>query len=185
VEKTIRRKSLLLYLSITFVIIILDQISKLLIQSHLSENQSISVIGDLVNFHFIYNMGGALGTSIGPTWVYSILTIGAIFLIIKYFTSPESDGVLSRLSLSLILGGAMGNLIDRIRMGRVVDFIDVGIPHSFRFRWFVFNVADAAITVGLILFAFSILFHKKPVDDGSSNLPEPHAPEIESDTSKA
>jgi signal peptidase II len=185
VENRISRKSLLLYFGITFIVIIIDQISKLLIQSYLSENQSVSVIGDLVNFHFIYNMGGALGTSIGPTWIYSILTIGAIFLIIKYFTSPESDGALSRISLSLILGGAAGNLIDRIRMGRVVDFIDVGIPHNLRFRWFVFNVADAAITIGLILFAFSILFHKKTVDDGSSNLPEPHAPEIESDPSKA
>jgi signal peptidase II len=180
VEKAMRRKNLLCYLGISFFIALADQISKLLIENHLKENQSVSVIGDLLNFHFIYNQGGAMGTSVGPSWVYAILTIAALGLIIKYFTSPESDGAFSKLSLALILGGAVGNLIDRLRQGKVIDFIDLDIPDIgflHLYRWFTFNIADAAITVGLILFAISILFHKKPQEDGDIHLPEPQIPE--------
>ncbi len=178
------RKSLLLYLGISLLVVAADQISKLLIQSHLFYNQSVSVIGDILNFHFIYNRGGAMGTSIGPSWIYTILTLFALFFIIRYFTSPQSDGALAKFSLSLILGGAVGNLIDRLRMGKVVDFIDVGIPGT-NIRWFTFNIADAAITVGLILFAITILFHKKPSEDGADDhLPESEPREIESDSAK-
>jgi signal peptidase II len=178
------QKSLLLYLGISFLVVVADQISKLLIQNHLAIGQSVSVIGDILNFHFIYNQGGAMGTSIGPSWVYTILTLFALYFIIRYFSSSNSDGALARFSLALILGGAIGNLIDRLRMGKVVDFIDFGIP-GINFRWFTFNIADAAITIGLILFAISILFHKKPSEDGAGDhLPESEPREIESDSAK-
>ncbi len=179
--QVMRRKSLLCYLGISLVIVAADQISKLLIENHLKENQSVSVIGDLLNFHFIYNQGGAMGTSVGPSWVYAILTIAALGLIIRYFTSPQSDGAFVKLSLAMILGGAVGNLIDRLRQGKVIDFIDMDIPDIgflHLYRWFTFNIADAAITVGLILFAISILFPKKPQDNGDANMPEPQVPEV-------
>jgi signal peptidase II len=181
------RKSLLLYLGITFIIVLLDQISKILITRNIAENQSVSVIGDLLNFHFIYNQGGAMGTSIGPSWIYAILTLFALVLIIKYLTAPNSDGALSKLALALILGGAIGNLIDRLRMGKVIDFIDLNIPDInflHLYRWFTFNIADAAITVGLILFAISILFYKKPQEDENVQMTEPQVPKIESDSAK-
>jgi signal peptidase II len=177
-------KSFLLYIGISFLVVAADQISKLLIQSNLAYNQSVSIIGDILNFHFIYNRGGAMGTSIGPSWVYTILTLFALFFIIRYFTSSKSDGAFAKFSLALILGGAVGNLIDRLRMGKVIDFIDFGIP-GINFRWFTFNIADAAITVGLILFAISIIFHKKPAEDGADDhLPESEPREIESDSAK-
>jgi signal peptidase II len=176
--------SLFCYLGISLLVIVADQISKLLIQSHLVYNQSVSIFGDFLNFHFIYNLGGAMGTRIGPSWVYTILTLLALFFIIRYFSSPETDGAFAKFSLALILGGAIGNLIDRLRMGKVVDFIDFGIP-GINFRWFTFNIADAAITVGLILFAISVLFHKKPSVDGpDDHLPESEPREIESDSAK-
>jgi signal peptidase II len=181
------RKSLLFYFGITFIIVAFDQISKILIEKNLAENQSVSVIGDLLNFHFIYNQGGAMGTSIGPSWIYAILTTIALVLIIKYLTAPNSDGALSKLALALILGGAIGNLIDRLRNGKVIDFIDLNIPDInflHLYRWFTFNIADAAITIGLILFAISVLFYKKQQEDGDTPSPEPQIPKIESDSAK-
>ncbi len=185
-NKSIRRKSLLFFLGISLLVVVADQISKILIQTNLKENQSVSVIGNLLNFYFIYNEGGAMGTSIGPSWLYTILTLFALGLIIRYFTSPESDGAFSKYSLAVILGGAIGNLIDRLRMGKVIDFIDMDIPDIqflHIYRWFTFNIADAAITIGLILFALSILFQKKKPTAGGQ-LPESKTPEVESDSSK-
>ncbi len=185
-NKPMRRKSLLFFLGISLLIVLADQISKILIQSNLAENQTVSVIGNFLNFHFIYNEGGAMGTSIGPSWLYTILTLFALGLIIRYFTSPESDGAFSKYSLAVILGGAIGNLIDRLRMGKVIDFIDIDIPDIqflHIYRWFTFNIADAAITIGLILFASSILFQKKQPTAGAQ-LPESKPPEVESDSPK-
>lgn len=182
-----RRKSLLVCLGISLVIVAADQISKILIENHLVENQSVSVIGDLLNFHFIYNQGGAMGTSIGPSWVYTILTLLSLGLIIKYFTGPDSGSAFAKFSLAVILGGAVGNLIDRLRMGKVIDFIDLDIPDIkflHLYRWFTFNIADAAITFGLILFALSVFFPKKPRENEDASLPEPKVPEVESDSPK-
>jgi signal peptidase II len=179
------RKSLLLYFGLSFIIVVCDQISKILIEKNLSENQSVSVVGDLLNFHFIYNQGGAMGTSIGPSWIYAILTLFALILIIRYLTTAKSEPAITKISLALILGGAVGNLIDRLRFGKVIDFIDVNIPDInflHLYRWFTFNIADAAITVGLILFAISILFHTKPQEDGNAQMAESQIPKIESDS---
>jgi signal peptidase II len=180
-----RRSNLLYYLLITFAVIFLDQISKILIVRHIAEGSSVSVIGDLLYFRFIYNEGGAMGTFLGPPWIYAILTVLAMVLIIRYIIITPIDKVFSKISLALILGGAIGNLVDRLKAGKVVDFIDLDIPDIpflHLYRWFTFNIADAAITVGLILFGISVLFAKKSTDENGAHLPEAQAPEAPGDS---
>jgi signal peptidase II len=143
---------------------IADQISKSLIQTFLYEGEKISVIGDLLYFRLVYNMGGAMGTSIGPSWVYLILTVVALVIIARYMITVPQAGWHIKIALAMIFGGAVGNLIDRIFYGKVIDFIDMDfpdIPFLYIYRWFTYNLADAAITIGLIIFAVGVLFRKK------------------------
>jgi signal peptidase II len=175
-----RQRSLFLYLLISTLVILLDQVTKLLILNEFAEGEAVSIIGDLLYFRFVYNEGGAMGTSLGPSWLYTILTLAALALIIRYFIKNESDGISIKIPLALIFGGAVGNLIDRIRFGKVVDFIDIDIP-DIPFlgitRWWTFNVADAAITCGLVVFVIGLFLRSKrsvaPADasqlDGDQN----------------
>jgi signal peptidase II len=128
------------------------------------EGEKVSVIGDLLYFRLVYNSGGAMGSRIGPSWVYLILTAVALVIIIRYFLTVPRAGWHVRMSLAIIFGGAVGNLIDRVLYGRVIDFIDMDfpdIPFLYIYRWFTYNIADAAITIGLAIFIIGILFRKK------------------------
>jgi signal peptidase II len=141
-------------------VVILDQLSKILIMLNMVEGQSVSVLGDFLNFQFIFNEGGAMGTRIGPSWIYTVLTLLALLLIIRYLLQERSQRISTGVALALITGGAVGNLIDRIIYGKVIDFIDVDIPDIGFLniqRWFTFNVADAAITVGLAVFIVGLI----------------------------
>jgi signal peptidase II len=160
-----RKYKTLPYFLIAALIIIADQITKVLIALNLTENESISIIGDLLLFRFIYNKGGAMGTMVGPSWVYTILTLVALFLIIRFFILSKPDGKFVKVSLAMIMGGAIGNLADRLFYGKVVDFIDVDIPDIAMiglYRWYTFNIADSAISVGLVMFAISLFFRHEP-----------------------
>jgi signal peptidase II len=159
-----RQRSLFLYFLISILVILSDQATKLLILSNLAEGQTVSIIGDLLYFQFVYNEGGAMGTSLGPSWIYTVLTLAALALIGRYFIRDRSDGASIKVPLALIFGGAVGNLIDRIRFGKVIDFIDMDfpdIPFLGITRWWTFNIADAAITCGLVIFVVVLLFRKK------------------------
>jgi signal peptidase II len=138
------------------------------------EGQSVSILGDFLSFQFIFNEGGAMGTRIGPSWIYTVLTLLALFLIIRYLLLERSQRMSTGIAFALITGGAVGNLIDRIKYGKVVDFIDVDIPDiSFLNlqRWFTFNVADAAITIGLGIFLAGLIIkegRRTEPDSGTS-----------------
>lgn len=175
-----RAKSLLPYILIAASVIVLDQVSKSVIQLYLFEGEKISILGDLLYFRLVYNTGGAMGTRIGPSWIYLILTLIALAVIIRYFFITPRARWHVKTALAMIFGGAVGNLIDRIARGKVIDFIDMDFPDiGFLYlkRWFTYNVADAAITVGLVIFAIGILFDRKaksgsPEDLNSSELLE-------------
>jgi signal peptidase II len=159
-----RSRNLLIYFLIALFIIALDQVSKLLVQRLLFEGEKVSVIGNFLYFRLVFNTGGAMGTQIGPSWVYLILTFVALAVIIRYFLTVPGAAWHVKTSLATIFGGAVGNLIDRVIYGRVIDFIDMDfpdIPFLYIQRWFTYNVADAAITVGLIIFIIGILIRKK------------------------
>jgi signal peptidase II len=126
--------------------------------------QSITVIPGFFSLTHIHNPGGAFGflaqqdASI-RVWIFLVASTAAIFFIFLFYRQiPKTHPILSA-GLALIFGGAIGNLIDRLRFGKVVDFLDfyVGALH-----WPAFNVADSAITVGVAVFLVHIVFRKLP-----------------------
>jgi signal peptidase II len=146
----------MLFMAVLVAVLLLDISTKLLIQKHFFLYQQMDIIGDYVRLTYIYNPGAAFGIHVGEHsrsifLVLSLVALGA--LVSMYWFTPVADRV--RLaSIALICGGAVGNLIDRIRSASgVVDFIDVGVG---TIRWPVFNIADMAVTTGAILLALSL-----------------------------
>ena len=138
-------------------VIFLDQISKILIKIFIPYYSSIEIIGDYLRFTFIENRGIAFGIDTGDFHIYiTVLTIIAISILFYHYIHIESKRKYEILALSLIIGGAIGNAIDRVLVlipnsgyNGVIDFIDVGINNL---RWYVFNIADTSITIGAILY---------------------------------
>ncbi len=112
------------------------------------------VIGDWLTFTLLYNPGAAFGLHVGEwsRWIFTALTVGAAFILVRMYRETEDGDTLKVTSLGMILGGAFGNLIDRLRSGQgVVDFIDVGIGEH---RWPTFNIADIGVSCGAVLLAW-------------------------------
>ena len=154
-----------LFLGIVSCVVLLDYVTKRLIQDNFHLYQQVEIIGDYLRLTFIYNPGAAFGIHLGPYSRAIFLVLSVIALVAlgaMYWATPARDKV--RLtSISLICAGAIGNLIDRIRSERgVVDFLDVGIGDL---RWPIFNVADIAVTTGAIFLALS-LWREDQQDDG-------------------
>jgi signal peptidase II len=145
-------------------IVFIDQITKAIILQSLPLYRSIPVIPQFFDITHIQNSGGAFGLLAGQQSTVrnlvfisiSLLAMG--FVLYLYITTPSTHTVLA-VGFALILGGAVGNLIDRIRFGSVVDFLDFYIGNL---HWPAFNVADSAITVGIGIFLFYIVFRKLP-----------------------
>jgi signal peptidase II len=149
--------------SVTGVVIALDQITKLYIMQTMHPHESIPIVPNLFNLTYIRNPGAAFGllasssnafrmVFFGLTSVFALGLLGTILV-----RMPERDRV-GRLSVAAILGGAIGNLIDRLRYGEVIDFLDVYVES---YHWPAFNVADSAITVGVIFLIAHFAFEKK------------------------
>ncbi len=143
-----------LFLLIAALIVAADQLSKVWIKSILAVGQSLPDTG-FPRLTHIKNTGAAFGLFQGQSFALTIVAfVGAAFLLafafIIYRKFPFLDSKLGRSALGLILGGTIGNLIDRLRFGYVTDFIDVGF-------WPTFNIADSAVVIGTILFALSLL----------------------------
>jgi signal peptidase II len=128
-------------------IIVADQITKTLLVGALRPGESTSVVGDLVRFVHAQNTGGLFGLFRDGAPVFAIASIGVIAMIAWYHGRSGRSPYLT-LTLGLLLGGAIGNLLDRLRFGYVVDWVDAGIGGL---RWYTFNVADAAISGALLL----------------------------------
>lgn len=125
----------------------LDQVSKVLVYGAVSPHEPVKVLGNVLRFSLTTNNQGLFGMRYGPPFVYIILPILGIALV-AYFAVKCRDRWLL-VSYGLILGGAVGNLIDRLRLsGRVIDFIDIGIGGR---RWYTFNLADTWVVVGIIM----------------------------------
>ncbi|MEE8184998.1 MAG: signal peptidase II [Thermodesulfobacteriota bacterium] len=142
------------------VVVLLDQITKAIISHRLNLNQTIGVIAGFFNIVYIKNPGAAFGLFRG--WgsmrdIFLVIVTLLALIIIIYIYRKTTERLL-RFSLSLIAGGAIGNLIDRVRFGEVVDFLDFYIG---KYHWPAFNIADSAITVGVFI-AVVELYFKKP-----------------------
>ncbi|MGI9077903.1 MAG: signal peptidase II [Gemmatimonadaceae bacterium] len=114
------------------------------------------VFGEFVRFTLVYNPGAAFGLHVGPysRWVFLLLTIVALFVLSRLYRAAHQDDTLRTIALGLVCGGAIGNLLDRVRSAAgVVDFLDVGVGD---WRWPTFNAADMAVSIGAFLLAWSL-----------------------------
>lgn len=149
--------------SVTGIVIILDQLTKLHIMQTMRLHESIPIVPNLFSLTYIRNPGAAFGLLAGSSNAFRMVFFGltSVFALVLLctilFRMPERDWV-GRLSVAGILGGAVGNLIDRLRYGEVIDFLDVYVE---TYHWPAFNVADSAITVGVIFLIIHFAFEKK------------------------
>jgi signal peptidase II len=164
----------------TVLVVALDQITKLTIKDQFYLGQSIEILGDILRFTYIQNPGMAFGIRFGGRLFFTIFASIASIIILIYLYRMRHERFHSRLSLALILGGAIGNLIDRFAYGEVIDFIDVGFRNT---RWPVFNIADSAVTIGMIILVSLVLFEgQKEEAPAKANFPvQPPPPSDEND----
>lgn len=146
-------KKVLLLGVTTGLILLLDQITKFYVDSSMRLHESISVIQGLFSVTYVRNPGAAFGFLAGTSPLFRsvffvAVTVLAIILVVHYIWKSRADEPFLTFALSLILSGAVGNLIDRVRLGEVIDFLDVYIGST---HWPAFNVADSAISVGAVI----------------------------------
>ena len=148
------------------VVIALDQWSKWVIKTSFNLYQSKPIIQDYIHFTYVTNEGMAFGLSFpGGKHILLVMTILLTGFIIGLLWKEREGHPLVKYGLALILSGAIGNLIDRMLFGKVVDFLDVMIGD---FHWYIFNVADSAVTIGMVFFiAHSIVYERSHLNDGS------------------
>lgn len=144
---------------ITALVVIFDQVTKMMVRRELDLYDSITVIPGLFSLTRVHNTGAAFGllNSIefpGKTLVLTLVAVSALAALAMYASILEPEQRLSRLGLAFIIGGAAGNLIDRIAAGYVLDFVDI---YANGWHFWAFNVADAAITVGVTLMILDLL----------------------------
>jgi signal peptidase II len=141
-----------LYFIISFLILTADIISKHLVQRAMKPYQSIPIFKNIFHITYVQNTGAAFSILQGKTLFFaivsSIIIVTIVFILIKYPIKVKVYGIV----MAMILGGAVGNLIDRLRYGYVVDFLDFRV-------WPVFNIADCAIVVGVLILTYLITFH--------------------------
>ena len=153
-------------LGLIIAIIALDQWSKWAIKTSFNLYQSEPVIQDLLHFTYVTNDGMAFGLSFpGGKHILLVMTILLTGFIIGFLWKEREGHSLVRYGLALILSGAIGNLIDRLLYGKVVDFLDLMIGD---FHWYIFNVADSSVTIGMVLFiVHSIIFESSHLKNES------------------
>ena len=154
---------------ISLVIVLLDQLAKLLVVRSMRLGQNIPIVPGFFDLTFVLNPGAAFSLfATLPEWVrnpfFILISVGAAVLIVAYRSRYLRENRLASVSLALILGGAIGNLIDRLWYGVVVDFLDA---HIYQYHWPIFNVADSAISVGVTLLLLEMLLEWRREQKGS------------------
>jgi signal peptidase II len=157
-----------LFWPILIVVVAADVLTKWIAVARLSDPPRFphEFIGEYLRFTLVYNPGAAFGLNVGPhsRWVFMALTIGALLILGRLYLTSERGDRSRVISLALVCGGAVGNLIDRIRheLG-VVDFVDIGVGDT---RWPTFNVADMAVSTGAFLLAIVLWAEERTEADG-------------------
>ncbi|HHE37113.1 MAG TPA: signal peptidase II [Candidatus Cloacimonetes bacterium] len=156
------------YIWITILVILLDQISKLLIRNYLDVGKIIEVTKKIFWLHHVENTGAAFSISLGNDVVNRIIFIcvSIIAIVLLIYLNSKSKSKIEKIAFALILGGAIGNLIDRIIFGKVTDFLSCDFPDIFMERWPVFNIADSSIVIAItIMIVHSVFFTRKTVEE--------------------
>jgi signal peptidase II len=152
-----RSSNAALFWPVVAVIVVADVITKWVAVRFLSPvYSSREVLGDWFRFTLVYNKGAAFGLHVGPysRWVFLILTLVALYILGRLYVTTRAGQRLRAFAIALVCGGAIGNLIDRVRHETgVVDFIDMGVGG---WRWPTFNIADVAVSIGAFLLAWAL-----------------------------
>ena len=137
----------LTFLGIAALIAVLDQLTKAWLTSYLAPGQAVEVFGDWIRLVHSQNAGGLFGLLQGNARIFAAISVVVLGIIVVYHWRTPASRYVS-ITLGLLLGGAIGNLIDRFRLGHVTDFVDAGIGDL---RWYTFNVADAGVSFAILL----------------------------------
>lgn len=147
-------------LFVSAILVLADQISKTIVVKTMSLYESIPVIQNFFHFTYITNDGMAFGINFPfGYYIFTSVSVLLTLFLFWYLWSVRTHSIVIRLGISFIIAGAIGNLIDRIFLGAVIDFLDFMIGN---FHWYVFNLADSYVTVGMVLVLIdSIILEKK------------------------
>jgi len=151
----------LILLVVSVLVLVLDQASKLFIDRTMPLHSSNTVIDGFFNITYVRNQGAAFGMLANSSFrlpFFILVSAVAVCVILVVVRRLREDQKFAAVSLSLIFSGALGNLIDRVRLGEVIDFLDV---HWFDHHWPAFNIADSAICVGVALLAIDMYLEEK------------------------
>jgi signal peptidase II len=144
-------------LSTALLVFLLDQITKALVSLYIPPYKSVSIWGIYIKLTHVRNPNSIFGISLGSHFPYFwVSLVAALILFVLLFFERRTRYILI---YGAILGGALGNALDRLRWGEVLDFVDIGINENL--RWAVFNVADASITISLIVLLFFTIMERK------------------------
>jgi len=144
-------------LALFFATILTDQLTKIIIDQSFDLFDVKRIIPFVLTFRYIRNPGVAFGINLGQPWIMMVLNIFIIFLLIYLFfkDSVLAGSTTGKTGMVFVIGGAVGNLIDRIRMGEVIDFIQMALGH---YTWPVYNLADIYVTIGMVLLIYVYFF---------------------------
>ena len=149
-----------IYYAIALIVILLDQVTKWFVVKNMQLGEEIIIIEPYLSFLSHRNRGAAWGMLEGQMWLFYIVTVVVAAGIIYYFHKEAQGHRLFGISLMLLLGGAIGNFIDRLISGEVVDFISVLIP-VINYDFPIFNIADAALSIGVVTLIIHIIMDEK------------------------
>ena len=152
----------------------IDQASKFIVRGSMALYQSEPVLGDFFRLTYIHNPGAAFGLNVGSPLLHTAFSILALGILVYLYRSLAANERLLRLALCLVLGGAVGNIIDRLYLGEVIDFFDFGLGDL---RWPIFNFADSFVTVGVLLLALG--YSRREKTDAHPEQPSSPAPKEE------
>ena len=158
------RRKIVLYFAMVGGVIVLDQITKAVVLRTMRPYSPVEVLGDFFRLTFIYNTGAAFGLHLGDAsrWVFMGLAAVAVVVLWMMFRGTPWRDRARLIAIASVTGGAIGNVVDRVRSSRgVVDFLDFGVGE---YRWPVFNVADIAVTLGALLLAFSLWREEQKIE---------------------
>lgn len=152
----------MLYFAVAALVVIIDQVSKRIVWETMPGRVPIDLIDGILRLRLSTNTGAVMGILSGSRLILIVVTILSIAALIVFAYRMRYAPLPRRICLGLILGGAFGNLIDRISTGHVIDFIDMGIG---AYRWPTYNVADIAVTVGAVILIAGFIAGPEPARD--------------------
>ncbi|MEK4424354.1 signal peptidase II [Solibacillus sp. FSL K6-1523] len=148
------------YYGLALFAVIIDQWTKWLVVKNMELGERISIWDPWFGLLSHRNRGAAWGMLEGQMWLFTVVTIGVIIAILYFYHTEAKGKPLFQISLMLLLGGALGNFIDRLFRGEVVDFFDVFIP-IINYDFPIFNIADAALTIAVVMLFITIILEEK------------------------